>query len=478
MAARNLPARPNLAQYKKQAKELLKRWKASDPETTSKLADAQHAIAREHGFDTWKKFTEEIARRTGSEQKAAIWKSAEDALIARDATMLDRLLRAHEKMFCTERPQSSWFGGLTPDYKGGDARAIIVRNHFFETSEQFIEFDAQMKDASSPVARFERAVDAIVSGDSGWLERALREHPELVRVRSARTHHSMLLHYVGANGVEGFRQRTPKNAVQVAELLLRAGAEVDAVADMYGGATTLGLVATSIHPKLAGVQEALIDALLAHGARMDRRGAAGNAASLVNGCLANGRGEAAEFLARRGAPLDLEGAAGVGRLDVVTSFFEADGSLKPTATPAQRRDGFTWACEYGRTDVVEFLLDHGAEDRGIDQRIEDGERLPRPHGQTGLHWAAYGGHVDTVEALLARHASVHVRDQTYGATPLGWALYAWGSEPQATPGARYHHVVALLVTAGAEVEPRWLADDKIREDPGMHAALTGGLRPA
>jgi hypothetical protein len=33
--------------------------------------------------------------------------------------------------------------------------------------------------------------------------------------------------------------------------------------------------------------------------------------------------------------LDLEGAAGVGRLDVVKSFFNDDGSLKP---PAGRRE--------------------------------------------------------------------------------------------------------------------------------------------
>jgi ankyrin repeat protein len=162
---------------------------------------------------------------------------------------------------------------------------------------------------------------------------------------------------------------------------------------MYGGgSTTLGLVATSCHPRDAGLQQPLIDVLLAHGARLDSQGA-GNAHALVNGCLANGRPEAAEYLASRGAPLDLEGAAGVGRLDLVKSFFNADGSLKPPANIAQLKDGFTWACEYGRTDVVEYLLDHG---------VDASDVLPRPHKQTGLHWAAYGGHVNTVKALLKR----------------------------------------------------------------------------
>jgi hypothetical protein len=47
---------------------------------------------------------------------------------------------------------------------------------------------------------------------------------------------------------------------KIAEMLLNGGAEVDALADMYGGGcTTLGLVATNIHPKVAGVLHELID---------------------------------------------------------------------------------------------------------------------------------------------------------------------------------------------------------------------------
>jgi ankyrin repeat protein len=194
-------------------------------------------------------------------------------------------------------------------------------------------------------------------------------------------------------------------------MLLNAGAEVDAMADMYGGGcTTLGLVATSIHPKVAGVLHELIDTLLEHGARIDGPGN-GHATALVNSCLANGRDDAAAYLASRGAPLDLEGAAGVGRLDLVKSFFNSDGSLKNTATNAQMKDGFTWACEYGRTDVVEYLLDRG---------IDAGELFPRPQGQTGLHWAAHGGHIDTAKALLRRRAPLDVKDKSFGGTPLGW----------------------------------------------------------
>ena len=57
-----------------------------------------------------------------------------------------------------------------------------------------------------------------------------------------REHRSTLLHYVSANGVEDFRQKTPANIVEITRLLLKAGADVNAESESYGGrSTTLGL---------------------------------------------------------------------------------------------------------------------------------------------------------------------------------------------------------------------------------------------
>jgi hypothetical protein len=391
-----------------------------------------------------------------------LWAAAERALVDGDAETLERLLREHGTMLRAGPVQSSWWGGLAPRYTETDARTIIAREHHFENWDQFAAYAAELKNPGSPIARFEAAVDAIITGDLPTFEQLLRTTPDLIRQRSTRTHHSMLLHYVGANGVEGFRQRTPKNAVRVAEVLLDAGADIDALAGMYGGYQTLGLVATSIHPVTAGVQQELMSYLLDRGASV---GDGGNAAwaSLINACHANGRPAAAEFLAaRRPDALDLEAAAGVGRLDIVQSFFEPDGRLKSTATLAQMKDGLAWACEYGRTAVVEFLLDRG---------LDAGTTLPRPHGQTGLHWAAFNAHVDAVEALLKRHAPVDARDRTFDATPLGWALHAWQTAPMdAARKEHYYRTVGLLVGAGATVEPAWITDE-LQADARMRAAL-------
>lgn len=347
-----------------------------------------------------------------------------------------------------------------------DAQTIIAGFYAFESWPKLAKHVEAVRRDGSPVWQFESAVEAIITGDVSTLQSLLRENPDLIRARSTREHHATLLHYVGANGVEGFRQRTPPNAVQVADLLLRAGAEVDADLDYRGvmrkrhperfGSTTLGMVATSFHPAQAGVQLALLDRLLKAGASVN--GLAGKWNPLV-AALHNGRGDAAAFLARRGARLDLEGAAGAGRLDAVKRFFKKDGSLKPPATREQMEAGFEWACEYGRTGVVAFLLRQGV------------NVSASPHGETGLHWAAYGGHLQIVKMLLKRGAPLEVRDRRFNATPLGWALEGWCYPPPEARRARYHEVVALLVAAGAVVDMKRIPRKKLRGDARMQAAL-------
>jgi hypothetical protein len=333
-------------------------------------------------------------------------------------------------------------------------------NDDFATSDEFEAFTREMQDAASPTARFEAAVDAVVSGDEATLDRLLRAHPELIHARSRRGHHSTLLLYVGANGVESFRQKTPANAVRIAERLLAAGADVDAVGAMYRGTTTLGLVATSVHPVNAGVQEELIDVLVKAGASLAHAVAPDYTHGLVvNACLANGRGEGAQLVADRGAELDFEGAAGVGRLDVVERFFDDEGRLLPVTSREQLRRGCFWACMYGRLEVVEFLIGHGIDPK---ESSVDG---------TMLHNAALGGHPEIVRLLIAHGSPIELKDVHYHATPLGWALHGWEHRTTGRPAEPYYDVIRQLVAAGARVEDGWLSDDNISADPQLLAAL-------
>jgi hypothetical protein len=77
---------------------------------------------------------------------------------------------------------------------------------------------------------------------------------------------------VAVNGVENHLQRTPPNAVEVCKLLLQAGTEADAICETYGGGpnqTTMNLLVSSVHLYDAGLQPALVGALLDGGAAVD-----------------------------------------------------------------------------------------------------------------------------------------------------------------------------------------------------------------
>lgn len=270
------------------------------------------------------------------------------------------------------------------------------------------------------LSAFEQAADAIVRGQDTRLQELIRNDPQIVLARSHREHRATLLHYTAANGVEDERQRTPRNIVEITGILLEAGAEVDAVADCYGGSTTLSLAASSVHPERAGVQIDLMQVLLDNGAAID--GVPGTATPIL-AALHNGRGDAAVFLAQSGASLDIESAAGTGRVDLVR---EIDG--RGNADPEKRAAGLAWASHYGHILVMEYLLDTGG---NLDELI---------HGHTPLHWAATSARTDVVRLLLERGASRNVPNR-YGATALGQAQ--WSAEHDGDP-RRFQDVIGLL----------------------------------
>jgi hypothetical protein len=80
--------------------------------------------------------------------------------------------------------------------------------HGFASWPKFAKHVEELAHANTPVSKFEMAVDAIVSCDLARLKNLLSENPEVVHARSTREHRSTLLHYVSANGVEDFRQKT------------------------------------------------------------------------------------------------------------------------------------------------------------------------------------------------------------------------------------------------------------------------------
>jgi hypothetical protein len=115
----------------------------------------------------------------------------------------------------------------------------------------------------------------------------------------------------------------------------------------------------------------------------------------------------------------------------------------------------------------------GAEDVGIKLLLAGAKpELRGLFGETALHWASMLGE-DRLVAELIRGSNVNLRDEKYNSPPLGWAIHGWCDPPAGNHG-RQREVVALLVAAGASVEPEWLERERVRADQQMLAALGRG----
>jgi ankyrin repeat protein len=153
-----------------------------------------------------------------------------------------------------------------------------------------------------------------------------------------------------------------------------------------------------------------------------------------------GSRDVADLLLAHGAQpqLNMWAAAGLGMLEVVQSFWDSPGALKPNAGQTRTRrtpdggwgkmpppesytelvsEAFYIAARNGHVHVAEFLLDKGADIncKGF-------------FGAPGLHWAAINGHKEMVEFLIARGADCEVRDEEFASTALGWAAEGHHSE--------------------------------------------------
>lgn len=299
-----------------------------------------------------------------------------------------------------------------------DARLAVARSHDFR---DWASLRSYVEDVShqGPVLDFEAAVEAVITGDRPALEQAVRRNPALIRARSTRVcdfdppiHRATLLHYVAANGVEGYRQKTPPNAVEIARILLEAGAEPDALADMYGTeCTTMSMLVSSSHPARARLQVALVELLLDFGAAIEGCGSR-NWGTPLQTALSFGMIDASAALVRRGAQIDLSTAAGLGRAEDVAR-------LLPAATAEARHRALSLAAQEGYANIVGLLLDAGEDPNRFNLEGNHSHSTP-------LHQAVVGGHEAVVRLLIERGARLDIRDAIWQGTPLGWAIYGGG----------------------------------------------------
>jgi len=224
------------------------------------------------------------------------------------------------------------------------------------------------------------------------------------------------------------------NQIEMARLLIDAGAEINGP-----------MVAA------ASINNVAIAALLLDcGAAIN---GSGSWSPLEEALYWNNR-EAIELLLARGASVhNLRLAAGLGRIDLIESFFESDGSLKPSAgridwpfgeieksnlTGAIRAEleakvaqwsndpqniidnAFVYACMHDQIDAARLLLQKGARIDAIPPGFD--------YSGTGLHYAALNGQQSMVGFLVEQGANVNIKDTKVHSTPAGWAEH--GGHPE------------------------------------------------
>jgi ankyrin repeat protein len=269
-------------------------------------------------------------------------------------------------------------------------------------------------------AKFHPAIAAIKSGDIDGLRALLRQDPSLATARSSRSHPT-LLQCLTLDAID------VPNKVKMAQLMIDLGAEIDGP---LGAAASIGNV------EIAAL-------LLDCGAALN---GAGSWSPLEEALYWNNQGVIDLLLARGASMHNLRIAAGLGRTDLIESFFQDDGTLKPEAgkidwpfgEPQESNlnrkikdelqakidswsddpqdiinNAFVYACMHNHIDAARLLLQKGAQIDSIPPGFD--------YSGTGLHYAALNGHRAMVEFLIQQGANVNVKDTKVHSTPAGWA---------------------------------------------------------
>ena len=275
-------------------------------------------------------------------------------------------------------------------------------------------------------AKFRSAMAAIASSNLEQLRELVRQGPTLSTSRSSTSHPTLLQCLV-------LTAKDSAVQLEMARLLIDAGAELNG---------PLVACASSDNVEAAGL-------LLDFGAAINGDG---GWSPLEEALYWNSR-HMIDFLLKRGAAVqNLRIAAGLGRVDLLQSFFNPDDSLKPEAGrinwpwgdlgviensnfgPEGRRqmaakfkswandrlsllnNAFVYACMHGQIDAASFLLDKGAQINVIPGGFD--------FAGTGLHYAALNGHQHMVEFLLQHQADIRIKDEKVGSTAADWADHA------------------------------------------------------
>lgn len=499
MPSRELPARPNLEQLKKQAKSLLDDAKSREPDALKRFAvlpalagksldeiaafglalhDAQSVIAREHGFTSWNALREEVESRTMS------FEAALDEFVrcatGGAADRAERLLSMHPRIATATLQTALILGdvsavedrlGKNPALAGQSGGPQDWEPLLYVCHTSMHRSDPSRLEGLVAIARHLCALGANPNAEYHW-----NWHPELPRTAlwaSVFTIRHLPLAEVlleaGANPTDGVTSQIAAGGgnLEALELLHRYGLNVNGIpggvpplvysmtwADTPTGAYWLldhGADANlawgesgeaPLHVAARRWTTEMVERLVEHGADVSRRRADGATPHAL--AELHGNTDVAAWLLAHGASDELSPLehfiAACARADraAADAILAASPKLLSELRP-EHHVMLHRPAESGNAAVLETMLACGFEP---DARDKD--------NVTPLHRAAMGGHVEAAGVLLKHGADVNAHDGMFSATPLVWAVE--GRRTGKRGRGDHVGVARLLIASGSALD--------------------------
>ena len=495
--SRELPAKPNLEHLKKQAKELLNDFQEGNPlaverlrslisqpmSADPKLADAQHAIARDYGFASWPKLKEHVESLTRVLEPA---ERLSAAVCASKADRVSRVLEEHPELKAQLNEPMANYGNmqaLLAAVQRSDRKTIDVLLHagadMNVRSRSWAGGRGVLDECAPEMAAFLIERGAILDAHSAARLGMIAKLQEFVNANFA---------VVKARGENGQTPLHFASTIEIAQYLLEHGADIDA-RDLQHESTPAQHMARVVQAR--------------HYPR-DRQ-------------------DIARYLVSRGCHTDILMAAALGDWQLVRRHLEADPERIRTRVseryfPRQDpRSGGTYyiqafgrnrtphqiARDFAHEGIFQFLMQHSPPEVKLEQACELGDedifrtlldRRPNlietlseedrrqvadaaqnnnsnavrlmlaagwpvdargEYDMTPLQWASWHGNAEMVREILRHHPQLELNCQ-HGITALGAALHGSVNGWHRDTGD-YEATVEALLSAGAKT-PR-VTDD-------------------
>jgi ankyrin repeat protein len=503
---RDLPARPDLGQLRRQAKELAAAARSGDPAALERiralvpagtpltLSAAQLAIAREYGFTSWPRLRAEAQARSSE-----LAERVEEFLFAsirhpvRAAAMLERDPRiatydfrtavmlgdaarvrqvlARDPALATRPDAGSGWAPLNAVCSSRWHRLDPARaGGLTEVARALLDAGADPEAMAGPPDRPDRRWTALCSAVTGaanpaitrlLLERGARPDDQMLYLAGFNDSDEclrLLLPYApGIAHTTALAAPISTNDIDRLRLLLDAGADPNHRLDggLFGESyENLPPIPPLYAATEFGASPALIGLLLERGADPDAPGWHGRTPGQI--ATRRGRADLAALLARHGAR---DSASGIDRFlgaclradrAQAEQMIAADPGLSARLT-GDDHQALIHAADHADAEAVQLMLDLG---------FPPGTRASAEnHGATALHTAAAAGGPETVRLLVRRGADIEARDTTWDSTPLEWAIVGSGLRLGQAAHPDWIATVRTLIDAGASTGAITLSPD-------------------